>query len=48
MAKCRPHQWNIEDWLPILGGTPKEHPSMKCRTCGRVHLDIGHTALDTA
>ena len=38
MPKCRPHRWNIEDWLgPNEDGTKKPpHDSIKCTVCGRV------------
>ena len=37
MPKCRPHRWNIEDWLPDMAGTKKPpHHSIKCTVCDRV------------
>ena len=38
--KCRPHRWNIEDWLPLLKANRVEetYPEIWCLNlnCGRV------------
>ena len=35
--KCRPHRWNIEDWLPLYGKpVEKSYPEIWCLDCGRV------------
>lgn len=39
MIRCRPHRWNVEDWLPLwreVGATPDDHDSIRCVNCGRV------------
>ena len=37
MPKCRPHTWNIEDWLPLYASAKKPpHSEIKCTVCGRV------------
>ena len=36
--KCRPHRWNIEDWLPLYksNSVEKSYPEIWCVDCGRV------------
>ena len=35
--KCRPHRWNIEDWLPLYGKpVEKCYSEFWCLDCGRV------------
>ena len=46
--KCRPHRWNIEDWLPLCGNPVEEsYPEIWCLNlnCGRV-LAVQDTSLD--
>ena len=34
---CRPHRWNVEDWLPLYGNKVEETaPEIRCLNCGRV------------
>ena len=36
MAKCNPHVWDCQNWLPIIRDTdPAAYPEMTCRNCGR-------------
>ena len=43
---CRPHRWNIEDWLPLNPhAKPEDHPSMQCLRCGRT-LAVTDTTSD--
>ena len=42
MAKCRPHRWNVEDWLPGYNDSqPLEHDRIHCVTCGRALSVVG-------
>ena len=45
--KCRPHRWNIEDWLPLFKGNRVEDsdPEIWCLDCGRV-LAVRDTTLN--
>ena len=41
--KCRPHRWNIEDWLPLYGKpVEKSYSEFWCLDCGRVLAVRGH------
>ena len=34
--QCRPHRWNVEDWLPLYRNSrPDDHDSIRCLNCGR-------------
>ena len=42
MAKCAPHIWDYENWLPIMqGAEPANYPAMTCRNCGRIYPIAG-------
>ena len=35
MARCRPHVWNVEAWLPLYRSADID-ADMECLNCGRV------------
>ena len=42
MAKCKPHIWDYENWLPLMKGSePTNYPAMTCRNCGRIYPVAG-------